>query len=97
MARRSPSAARRSPEEAALAQETPGQQVIGTFEKPIKPNGGLVILKGNLAPEGSVMKIAAANRYEHRGPARVFDCEEDCFAAVQTGKIKPNDVLGHSL
>ena len=80
-------------EEAALAEETPGQQVIGTFENPIKPNGGLVILKGNLAPEGSVMKIAAAGRYEHRGPARVFDCEEDCFAAVQSGKIKPNDVL----
>jgi dihydroxy-acid dehydratase len=80
-------------EEAALAVETPGQVVIGKFESPIKPNGGLVILKGNLAPEGSVMKIAAANRYEHRGPARVFECEEDCFAAVQTGKIKPNDVL----
>jgi dihydroxy-acid dehydratase len=80
-------------EEAALAKETPGQQVIGTFEKPIKPNGGLVILKGNLAPEGCVMKIAAANRIEHRGPARVFDCEEDCFAAVQSGQIKPGDVL----
>ena len=80
-------------EEAALAQETPGQQVIGSFEKPIKPNGGLVILKGNLAPEGCVMKIAAANRIEHRGPARVFDTEEACFAAVQSGQIKPNDVL----
>jgi dihydroxy-acid dehydratase len=80
-------------EEAALAEETPGQQVIGTFEKPIKPNGGLVILKGNLAPEGCVMKIAAANRMDHRGPARVFNCEEDCFAAVQTGQIRPGDVL----
>jgi len=80
-------------EEAALAEETPGQQVIGTFEEPIKPNGGLVILKGNLAPEGCVMKIAAANRMDHRGPARVFNCEEDCFAAVQTGQIKPGDVL----
>ena len=80
-------------EEAGLANETPGQVVIHTFEKPIKPVGGLVILKGNLAPEGSVMKIAAANRYEHRGPARVFDCEEDCFAAVQSGQIKPGDVL----
>jgi dihydroxy-acid dehydratase len=80
-------------EEAALAKETPGQDVIHTFEKPIKPNGGLVILKGNLAPEGSVMKIAAANRYEHRGPARVFECEDDCFAAVQSGNIKPGDVL----
>jgi dihydroxy-acid dehydratase len=80
-------------EEAALAVETPGQVVIKTFEQPIKPTGGLVILKGNLAPEGCVMKIAAADRYEHRGPARVFDSEEECFAAVQGDKIKPGDVL----
>jgi dihydroxy-acid dehydratase len=80
-------------EEAALATETPGQVVIHTFEKPIKPNGGLVILKGNLAPEGCVMKVAAAGRYEHRGPARVFDCEEDCFKVVQAGGIKPGDVV----
>ena len=80
-------------EEAAQAVETPRQVVIHTFENPIKPNGGLVILKGNLAPEGCVMKIAAANRLEHRGPARVFECEEDCFAAVQGGQIKPGDVL----
>ena len=80
-------------EEAAVAQETPGQVVIHTFDKPLKPNGGLVILKGNLAPEGCVMKIAAADRYEHRGPARVFDCEEDCFAAVQSGKINAGDVI----
>jgi len=80
-------------EEAALAEETPGQIVIHTFENPIKPTGGLVILKGNLAPEGCVMKVAAANRLKHRGPARVFECEEDCFAAVQTGKINPGDVL----
>jgi dihydroxy-acid dehydratase len=80
-------------EEAASAKETPGQDVIATFEKPIKPNGGLVILKGNLAPEGCVMKIAAAGRYEHRGPARVFDSEEDCFNVVQAGGIKPGDVV----
>ena len=80
-------------EEAASAKETPGQDVIHTFEKPIKPNGGLVILKGNLAPEGCVMKIAAAGKYEHRGPARVFDCEEDCFKVVQAGGIKPGDVV----
>jgi dihydroxy-acid dehydratase len=80
-------------EEAALAEETPGQVVIHTFDNPIKPTGGLVILKGNLAPEGSVMKVAAANRYDHRGPARVFECEEDCFAAVQSGQIKSGDVL----
>jgi dihydroxy-acid dehydratase len=80
-------------EEAASAHETPGQDVIHTFENPIKPNGGLVILKGNLAPEGSVMKIAAAGKYNHRGPARVFDCEEDCFKVVQAGGIKPGDVV----
>ncbi len=80
-------------EEAASAKETPGQDVIHTFEKPLKPNGGLVILKGNLAPEGCVMKIAAAGKYEHRGPARVFDCEEDCFKVVQAGGIKPGDVV----
>jgi len=80
-------------QEAALAQETPGQVVIHTFDHPIKPTGGLVILKGNLAPEGCVMKIAAANKLDHRGPARVFENEESCFAAVQTGQIKPNDVL----
>jgi dihydroxy-acid dehydratase len=80
-------------EEAALAEETPGQVVIHTFDKPIKPTGGLVILKGNLAPEGCVMKIAAADRLEHRGPARVFDTEEACFAAVQEGRIKAGDVL----
>ncbi len=80
-------------EEAALAKETPGQVVIHTFENPIKPNGGLVILKGNLAPEGCVMKVAAADRYDHRGPARVFETEEACFAEVQAGRIKPGDVL----
>ena len=80
-------------EEAASAVETPDQAVIGSFEKPIKPHGGLVILKGNLSPEGSVMKIAAADRVEHRGPARVFDSEDDCFAAVQAQQINPGDVL----
>ncbi|WP_263353821.1 dihydroxy-acid dehydratase [Acidicapsa acidisoli] len=80
-------------EEAAQAVETPGQPVIKTFEAPIKEHGGLVILKGNLSPEGSVMKIAAADRVEHRGPARVFDSEDDCFAAVQAQKINPGDVL----
>ncbi len=80
-------------EEAQEAVETPGQQVIKTFEAPIKPHGGLVILKGNLSPEGSVMKISAADRVEHRGPARVFDSEDDCFLAVQAQKINPGDVL----
>ena len=80
-------------EEAAEAIETPGQVVIRSFEQPLKPHGGLVILKGNLAPEGAVMKVAAADRVEHRGPARVFDCEDDCFAAVQAQQIRPGDVL----
>jgi dihydroxy-acid dehydratase len=80
-------------EEAALSVETPGQVVIHTFDNPIKPTGGLVILKGNLAPEGCVMKVAAADRVEHRGPARVFESEEACFAAVQSAQIKPGDVL----
>jgi dihydroxy-acid dehydratase len=80
-------------EEAQEAVETPGQPVIKSFEAPIKPHGGLVILKGNLSPEGSVMKISAADRVEHRGPARVFDSEDDCFAAVQAQKINPGDVL----
>jgi dihydroxy-acid dehydratase len=80
-------------EEAQEAVETPGQVVIKTFEAPIKEHGGLVILKGNLSPEGSVMKISAADRVEHRGPARVFESEDDCFAAVQAQKINPGDVL----
>ena len=80
-------------EEAAEAVETPNQPVIKTFEAPIKPHGGLVILKGNLSPEGSVMKISAADRVEHRGPARVFDSEDECFLAVQAQKINPGDVL----
>ena len=80
-------------EEAQQAVETPGQPVIKTFEAPIKDHGGLVILKGNLSPEGSVMKISAADRVEHRGPARVFESEDDCFLAVQAQKINPGDVL----
>jgi dihydroxy-acid dehydratase len=80
-------------QEAALAVETLGQMVIQSFEQPIKPNGGLLILKGNLAPEGCVMKVAAVGRHEHRGPARVFDCEEDCFKVVQAGGIRPGDVV----
>jgi dihydroxy-acid dehydratase len=80
-------------EEAALAVETPGQKVIRPNSDPIKPTGGLVILKGNLAPDGSVIKVAGHKRLEHTGPARVFDCEEDAMAAVEEGKIKPNDVV----
>jgi dihydroxy-acid dehydratase len=80
-------------EEAALAVETPGQDVIRPITDPIKPTGGLVILKGNLAPDGAVVKVAGHKRLEHRGPARVFGTEEDAMAAVESGKIKPNDVV----
>lgn len=80
-------------QEAALAEEKPGQDVIHTVEKPLKPHGGLVILKGNIAPEGCVIKITGHERLEQRGPARVFDGEEAAFRAVQSGSIKPNDVV----
>ncbi len=80
-------------EEAAQAKETPGQKVIHALDNAIKPTGGLVILKGNLAPEGCVIKVAGHKRLEHRGPARVFDAEQDAFHAVEGGQIKPNDVV----
>jgi dihydroxy-acid dehydratase len=80
-------------EEAAQAVETPGQKVIHALSDAIKPTGGLVILKGNLAPEGCVIKVAGHERLEHRGPARVFDSEQDAFHAVEGGQIKPNDVI----
>ena len=80
-------------EEAKAAHETPGQDVIRAADKPIKPTGGLVILKGNLAPEGCVIKVAGHKRLEHRGPARVFDSEHAAFQAVESGKIKANDVI----
>jgi dihydroxy-acid dehydratase len=79
-------------EEAADAVETPGQPVIHTLQNPLKPTGGLVILKGNLAPEGCVIKVAGHNRLYHQGPARVFDSEDLCFHAVEAGEIKPNDI-----
>src|SRR5258706_11273729 len=79
--------------EAAEARETVGQDVIRALDNPIKKTGGLVILKGNLAPEGCVIKVAGTNRKEHRGPARVFNREEDAMAAVTGGKIKAGDVL----
>ena len=79
-------------EEAANAVETPNQPVIYPIDKPLKPTGGLVILKGNLAPEGCVVKVAGHERVLHTGTARVFNSEDDCFAAVEAGKINPNDV-----
>ncbi|HWP59118.1 MAG TPA: dihydroxy-acid dehydratase [Candidatus Acidoferrales bacterium] len=80
-------------ESAASASETPGQEVVRTVANPLKPTGGLVILRGNLAPEGCVVKVAGHERMTHRGPARVFDREEDAFQAVQSGRIKQNDVV----
>ncbi len=78
---------------AATAQETPGQQVIRPLSNPIKPTGGLAILRGNLAPEGAVMKLAGHERRHHRGPARVFEAEEAAMAAVTHRSIAPGDVI----
>jgi dihydroxy-acid dehydratase len=80
-------------EECALAVETPGQEVVCPLDRPLKPTGGLVILKGNLAPEGCVIKVAGHERQHHRGPARVFNREEDAMKAVTGGAIKPGDVV----
>ena len=80
-------------EAAEMTKETAGQEVVRAVNDPLKATGGLVILKGNLAPEGCVVKVAGHERMIHRGPARVFDREEDAFAAVQAGKIKDNDVV----
>jgi dihydroxy-acid dehydratase len=80
-------------EAAQMANETSGQEVVRSLANPLKPTGGLVILKGNLAPEGCVVKVAGYERMAHKGPARVFDREEDAFQAVQRGQIKPNDVV----
>jgi dihydroxy-acid dehydratase len=80
-------------EEAARAKETPGQEVVRSKNNPLKPTGGLVILKGNLAPEGCVIKVAGHNVQNFRGPARVFDSEEAAFGAVDQGKIQAGDVI----
>jgi dihydroxy-acid dehydratase len=80
-------------EEAGDAVETPGQDVVRSLENPLKPTGGLVILKGNLAPEGCVVKVAGHERLHHRGPARVFDREEDAMAAVTRREIRAGDVV----
>ena len=80
-------------EEAAEAEETAGQEVLRPLDNPIKSRGGIVILRGNLAPDGCVVKLAGHERTHHSGPARVFDSEEDAFAAVQGGKIEAGDVI----
>jgi dihydroxy-acid dehydratase len=80
-------------EEAALAKETPGQAVLVSADKAFKATGGLVILKGSLAPEGAVVKMAGHERTKHRGPARVFESEEDAFQAVNEHRIQAGDVV----
>jgi dihydroxy-acid dehydratase len=80
-------------DEALAAIETPDQEVVRSADHPLKSTGGLVILKGNLAPEGCVVKVAGHEILHHAGPARVFDSEEQAFAAVQRGTIKPGDVV----
>lgn len=80
-------------EEAAAATEAEGQEVVRPLADPLKPTGGLAILRGNLAPEGCVVKLAGHERLDHRGPARVFESEEDAFAAVTAGRIESGDVV----
>jgi dihydroxy-acid dehydratase len=80
-------------EVAAGARETPGQEVIHALNNPLKSTGGLVILKGNLAPEGGVVKVAGGTHLKHRGPARVFDTEESAMQAVTQKRINAGDVL----
>ena len=80
-------------EEANAATETEGQQVIRPVEAPLKPTGGFAILRGNLAPNGCVIKLAGQDKTLHRGPACIFDREEDTFAAIKGGEIKPGDVV----
>jgi dihydroxy-acid dehydratase len=78
---------------AARAEEAPGQDVIRTVDEPLKSTGGLAILRGNLAPGGCVVKLAGHERRYHRGPARVFDSEEECFSAVAAGTLEDGDVV----
>jgi dihydroxy-acid dehydratase len=80
-------------EHAREAEETPGQEVVRPVDDPIKKTGGLAILRGNLAPEGSVVKLSGHERVHHRGPARVFENEEEAMAAVQAGGIVAGDVV----
>jgi dihydroxy-acid dehydratase len=80
-------------EEIAAASEPAGQEVIKPLKHALKPTGGIVILRGNLAPGGCVIKLSGQSKSEHRGPARVFEREEGAFKAVKEGKIKPNDVI----
>jgi dihydroxy-acid dehydratase len=78
---------------AASAKETKGQDVVVSIDQPLKPTGGLAILRGSLAPDGCVVKLAGHERRQHRGPARVFDSEGDCYAAVRDRRIVAGDVV----
>jgi dihydroxy-acid dehydratase len=80
-------------EEASAAEETPGQVVVRPVSEPIKPHGGFAILRGNLAPDGCVVKLAGTERLHQTGPARVFESEEEAFDAVAAQSIKPGDVV----
>ncbi len=80
-------------EEAAAASEAAGQEVIRPVSAPLKPEGGLAIMRGNLAPEGAVVKVAGTERKKQVGPARVFESEGECFRAVKDQKIRPGDIV----
>ena len=80
-------------EEADLARETPGQEVVRPADRPIRSSGGLVVLRGNLAPEGCVVKLAGYERSRHVGPARVFDREDDVLPRIEGGDIRDGDVV----
>ncbi len=80
-------------EVAAAASEKPGQEVVRPVDDPVKAEGGLAIMYGNIAPEGAVIKVAGTERRRQSGPARVFETEEDCFRAVKAQQIKPGDII----
>jgi dihydroxy-acid dehydratase len=80
-------------DEARSAEENPGQEVIAPLDRPLKKTGGLVILRGNVAPEGCVLKLSGHERLSHRGPARIFESEEDAMTAVTGKRINPGDVV----
>jgi dihydroxy-acid dehydratase len=80
-------------EEAEAASEKEGQEVVRQLDDPLKPEGGLAILNGNLAPDGAVVKVAGTERRQQTGPARVFESEEECFRAVKDQQINPGDIV----
>src|SRR6202000_421412 len=80
-------------EVAESATEAPGQEVVLPVDAPLKPEGGLAILRGNLAPEGSVVKVAGTERRKQSGPGRVYESEEECFRAVKDQQINPGDIV----